>query len=388
MASRYLIYVALNFLVVFASLFSLVLYTDPTALLSIAGYKATWGCVPGMRSNLYISKPSALALHDYESVIVGTSRVLSGIKIKSLSAVTMSNNVFNAGTPGLDNKHLQLYLDILDHDKNLKNLAIGLDLGMFIRHRPVKNTGDMIEYLARQRASIPEYDVLIRSHLNRETLINTFSTLLDQRECHDPEITRRGDTTAWHDARRVIRSGYLRLAEKTKQDERSRNSIPASSSLRDDKFKSISDEVETFGSRLEHMCQAGVSVKIFTNPVHADIISMLDELLPGAATTYKRSLLNMVTGRKLAGCDIELWDFAVIHPYTITAFPDNNDPDDPSTLFWEPSHYKHALGDIILRRMWDDSTDNFGTRLTTDNLDQHLATQNRLLNEYRQRQAR
>ena len=41
--------------------------------------------------------------------------------------------------------------------------------------------------------------------------------------------------------------------------------------------------------------------------------------------------------------------------------------------FWESRNYTRALGDLVVKRMFDTSDAPFGTLLTTENIESHLA---------------
>ncbi len=72
-----------------------------------------------------------------------------------------------------------------------------------------------------------------------------------------------------------------------------------------------------------------------------------------------------------------LWDFAGYHQLTTETVPNN--PKVKMKWYWDSSHYKKELGDIVLDRMFDGNFSggldyqDFGIKLTSQNIEDHLA---------------
>ena len=75
---------------------------------------------------------------------------------------------------------------------------------------------------------------------------------------------------------------------------------------------------------------------------------------------------------------LPLWDFGYVNTITSEPIPATGDMT-PMRWTWDYSHYRKAAGDLILDRIFDyrDPTravpDDFGVRLTSANIDAHLA---------------
>ncbi len=58
------------------------------------------------------------------------------------------------------------------------------------------------------------------------------------------------------------------------------------------------------------------------------------------------------------------WDFVEYAPWTTEALPPPNDRTTPIKWFWEPVHFKRALGEVMLRRVFLGTPAEFGAKLT------------------------
>lgn len=135
------------------------------------------------------------------------------------------------------------------------------------------------------------------------------------------------------------------------------------------------------------LCESrGISVILIINPVHADMLEILDRLgYWHAFEGWKRELVALTArypdaeGRSR----IPLWDFSGYDSYSTEAMP----PDGHAMhWFWNTDHYTHALGDVIIKRILGTGRADFGVLLTPETLEPHLSDireKQRLYREYR-----
>jgi hypothetical protein len=119
--------------------------------------------------------------------------------------------------------------------------------------------------------------------------------------------------------------------------------------------------------------QNNIELTLAINPVHA-----LDlELLRAAGgwdrfEQWKRDLVKLVAEESPEGRVI-LWDFAGYWPPATEQVPPAKDCNTRMRFYFENSHYTTALGALMLDRMYGLATDDFGERISTANIDAHLA---------------
>jgi hypothetical protein len=71
---------------------------------------------------------------------------------------------------------------------------------------------------------------------------------------------------------------------------------------------------------------------------------------------------------KDGGGAVPLWDFSDYSEWTTEPVPASGDRKTPTRWYWEPTHFKKALGALMVRRMFDHDPTPFGVLLTPDNV--------------------
>lgn len=66
---------------------------------------------------------------------------------------------------------------------------------------------------------------------------------------------------------------------------------------------------------------------------------------------------------------VTAWDFVEYAPYTTEKLPPPGDRVTPIHWFWEPVHFKMALGEVMLRRVFSGAPADFGAPLTAATVD-------------------
>ncbi|MDB4542976.1 hypothetical protein N9241_01905 [bacterium] len=132
--------------------------------------------------------------------------------------------------------------------------------------------------------------------------------------------------------------------------------------------------------------KVGAKVILFIQPAHVDRWELFDRFGYWDDLEYwKRNLVALVDHLQQEGTDVELWDFAGYETHMQEKPFAQKDHASLLTWFWEPAHYKSALGDIIIGRILgaDTSTD-LGVRLTGKNLEHRLSRVRTDRKNYRQ----
>ncbi len=115
-------------------------------------------------------------------------------------------------------------------------------------------------------------------------------------------------------------------------------------------FDRWSVELEGLKKTIEYTAQYDIQLTLFINPYHYIYLeSIRDSGYWNEFEDFKRSLKQLVD--QYGGGQVELWDFSLYSPYTVSAVPKKGDKR-TSTWFWEPAHYKAELGDVMLEEMF------------------------------------
>jgi hypothetical protein len=118
-------------------------------------------------------------------------------------------------------------------------------------------------------------------------------------------------------------------------------------------------------------------------PSHADYLDLLDRA--GLWPRYqqvKAALTRLVAAQHDDG--VRLWDFSCYDAYATEPIPAPGDRRASTQWFWEPNHFKRALGEKMLATMYHGGT-AFGIRLTPQNLGARLVSETESKAVYRAR---
>ena len=117
----------------------------------------------------------------------------------------------------------------------------------------------------------------------------------------------------------------------------------------------------------------GAAIDVVILPNHADGMEVLRQTgLDADYDAWKTALVRGVAGA--APGQAAVWDFSGWSAYTTEDLPAPGDRDHPLRWFYEPVHFKPALGDAIAARIEGaGQPDGFGVRLTPVNVASQIA---------------
>jgi hypothetical protein len=130
--------------------------------------------------------------------------------------------------------------------------------------------------------------------------------------------------------------------------------------------------------------ERGIELTLIIDPVHALMLEGLHACGDGHVYTRWKTELTRIA--EAAG--VPLWDFTGYSSYTTEPLP-TAALDAPGRWFWEPSHFRKELGDLVLERLFNGprADPGFGVRLTTSNLPGRIAQTARQRQDWRPRAA-
>lgn len=134
----------------------------------------------------------------------------------------------------------------------------------------------------------------------------------------------------------------------------------------------------------------GTDLRLFTTPVLPIIRSLYRGLDLGTRYDFWLKEIVRINEEEAARAGrppLPMWDFSDVNSITNDRIPPIGDTS-PLRYFWEYSHYRKAMGDLILDRIFNYSDPSrplpadFGVRLTGANIDAHIAMSNAKLSEW------
>lgn len=130
------------------------------------------------------------------------------------------------------------------------------------------------------------------------------------------------------------------------------------------------------------LCRKGTRLRLYINPTHAMTIDALFWAGKWAALeTWQAQLAELAQRQRRLGCDVRVFDFSGFNDVTTETPPPVSGAAEMRN-YWETSHYRAHVGQMVLERMFGGGGVGFGVELTPQSLTQHQAAQRRARDRY------
>lgn len=380
----FLMYCGITILIMAALIVSFNVLVDPYLFFGSPRVERWNAGKPGMRNQSHLIKAYEVLRTHPNTVILGSSGMAIGIDARSPLWPTTTRPVYNLALGGASLFMVRRYLQHILSAQHLRAAILGVDFR---------------EFLGPSDSSAQDYESRLKA--NRDGSTNTGANRQRTKDLLYSTLSLQATTESINTVFNNI-SGESARIESGNMDSMDSNDFPALTS----EFGSFplmvradlsyarlyhDAELDTRGwseiQEIMTLCQINrVSLTIILEPVHADELEMA--FLSGkwpAIESWKRHLVQIVatTNKNGAGPKTELWDFFEYDKYSTEPVLDSH-----TSLHWfyTLSHYNHALGDAVLRRLLGAGDPTFGARLTPENIDDHLAQVRKQRDLYRIRQ--
>lgn len=317
-------------------------------LVSVTGFneKKPHGRTLGDR----IVKSIKLGIRDYDALILGTSRAGA---LSTTHPFFQGARVFNGALAQTNMMEIGKVYDHAVAHQDLRTLLIGLDFLTFTDRRGMSR----MSRLAFSGQS--PWWLLAKTLPSGETLELSWDTLSTNRQ---PASTNSTDRI----------SGFLEL-RRAWIDSSARRAFEnevESFLKKPDRYGCYhydTGRVDILANIARNAHAVDVRVVAFISPVHAHQLEAIRAR--GLYGTFERWKRDMIVA---LGPEATLWDFSGYNTFTTEAVPQE---DKPMRWYYESSHYREALAEIVLDTMAGILTgaSDFGVRLTRANIDAHLA---------------
>ena len=319
------------------------------------------GCAPGFR----IDEPYALGLavksRRPEVILTGTSRVRGGQEAGDPALSAAGAHAFNFGLAAASMSTIERHVGFATDEYAPAALVVGLSLGSFLPPFPGSDTAT--EPVTRLRA-------WVRNLLSSTATEKSIASVVDVRRCRDAARSPAGDgplLPKWPGE-----PGRAQAVHAVDATFAVRYATAAGEIRRDKRKTGLEDrQLAAFSTLLARECARGTRVLLFFEPSHVRLLEMIRAAgLWNDYEALKRHVTAAVAQARQAGCAADLTDFTGYDRYTSESLDRTE-----VTYFWESSHYTHALGRVITRRLVgaEEPGDDFGRRLTPEMLEAHLA---------------
>jgi hypothetical protein len=301
-------------------------------------------------------------------VLLGNSRVDVGINPNSDSMPAAMRPAYNLGQPGTGSEVSLAYLRHAMHHQAIENVIIAVDYFNFIDRNPldvpVRTTKTPQSDLARladtpgignlQRIQQRAMDA-IASTLSLSATLDSLATIVQQLKMHTADIDESGFNSG-NGFREVIRRQGQRSLFKEKNDE-----YRIRCQTRDVPTPSDSVELQSFTEILK-LCKTNhIEVFVFMHPYHCDVLDVIETTGHAKGFASWKSWIAL----ECESFDVKCYDFATRNRWTSEPTPSGDDNQGLMKWYWESGHYRSALGDLMLFRMFhaEAGDADFGIRL-------------------------
>lgn len=342
---------------------------NPYLFFQLPRIKAFNSRKPAVDTQQHLMKAYNVLRAQPNTIILGSSGMAIGLNAQSAAWPARERPVYNLGFMGEGVRTARRYLQHVSAQSHLSLVVLGLEFGDFLTLRrqyaphydsrlTVKDDGNSNPEWSRQRIE----DVLF-STWSLDTTSASVGTLADNLIGDSSNMADSGDIDPIFYRENAPKVGSYPFVVVT--------DLTYSYLYRDsDIDESEMNEVQ----QILKLCrEKKIDLLIVLEPTHADELELAT--LSGKWQTmenWKRALTNMVAEatRSASGSRAELWDFAGYNAYSTEGVSKTR-----SSLRWffSPSHFTHALGDIVVQEINGVDDGSFGVRLTSNNIEGRLA---------------
>jgi hypothetical protein len=341
---------------------------------------------PKIEKNDRMHKAFALKQIQPQAIVLGSSRAEYGFdpNHKGWKAI----KVYNAALAGSNIYETMMYFKSANRKNNLQQVVLALDFYMF--------------NIYRENVITFNEDYIVNSEFLR--IYNLFSIIFSIDTIRDSYSTIFGQyVEALHFSngqRNWLRlendhinsgKGYRKSFIHSEKEFSSKVWLPAPFMKYEFQNKN-QNTFDYYEEILRESYKSDIDLKILISPSHARLWEALYTvgLWPKFEDWKKRLLiLNNEEAKKKNKVPFKLWDFSGYSQYTTENVPNLLDLESKMKWYWEASHYKKELGDIILDEIFaidksaKDFSNGFGVVLTLENIDKHLSTVRKNQEKYR-----
>jgi len=301
-----------------------------------------------------------------KTIILGTSR--AGVGFDPNHAYFKHKPAYNLALDGANIYEILKYLEHANQHNHLQEVLLSLDIMSFNVHMP--NKPDFDEKRLTKQASLLFDKQLISSLYSISATQDSLKTLLKRFDKTLPTMTELGQTT--EDALITYKNVHRGHYNTSKYSE---------STYTNEVYHPLAIENENnstfarFAELLRYCHDNHIKLTMIIPPHHARHYLLLDSL--GYWETYeewKRKLVyyNEQIASFYHVSAFSLWDFTAFNQFTTEYVPEKDNNDYDMSWFWESSHFKKELGNVILNEVGTAQASTFGVLLTSTNIEQSL----------------
>jgi hypothetical protein len=385
----YIFSVLASFAMVAAASATVSLVVDPYGVHDLVRVEGINALKPEQQSNLRLSKAYRISDLAPQVIVLGNSRVDTGFDVE-LAAQVAGKDIYNAGLPGSSIYELYRYLQHAQSVAPLERAVLALDVLSFNTNRQ-RTAPTYLEGRLNVRADgspTPIWDSgyirdLNHIYISLSSFRKAIATIRQQDSPAASTRTPYGFNPMIEGRYFLGRMGYHEAFRR-----KNRNYIRnmRRHGLNFNPTRAWPDGSFGYFRRIVQFCRVnGIQLDLFIHPYHAHVLEIFRGTgLWNRFEGWKREVVAVLaadSARNPDGPVFPLWDFATYNSVTTEAVPRPDQTSVEMTWYWESSHYKAVVGEVVVQRIYDlpgfaPEIEDLGARLTPQKIEPHLASIN------------
>jgi hypothetical protein len=336
-----------------------------------------------------LTKPYQIERVRPGAVILGTSRAQVGLDPENRVWPEAVRPVYNFGTPGANLPTLYRELQDAGSLGSVKLAVITLDFENFLSAdtkpdlTPEEDQRMLVTADGKPNTAWPPRrarDIFFAT-LTLGALEDSVATIIDQHKKYVPDVTPEGRWTEAAFEEAVSADGYYELFRQKEANYAQRNAQIASKLA--DQPNAVAG-IDVVRHMLDYCHAHGIRPLLIIPPYHADLLEIFDKAgLWAPFEDWKRDLVRLSEQYSRSGIPVPLWDFSGYDRYSTETVPAKGDRRAVVNWFWEAGHFKRALGDLMLQRIFTGMPPDLGVELAPDTIDRQIEKTRVARDDYR-----
>ena len=312
--------------------------------------------------HLKMSKAYHPNFGEWDTLLVGNSRIEMGLDPHHSCFQKSANKVYNLGLPGADVRQQLEYALNLIYQQPIEKVFLSIDFVDFLvlnEWRGPEGEPDLSAPSGSLKFTFngsKNPDHTWAKFMDHYRALFSLDALLSSLQTLSSQSPRQSDRTSqgFNPARDYkhgvnVEGAHAFFAQKMSVME---NKYSKGWSLRYHN-DSPSQSFAMLANFLEIAKKKKIKVILFTNPFHQKFWALLrDNNLYEMHQLWLNEVKTLVSN--VDSPHTSLWDFSTDPRYINEEIPASHLKGNPLTWFWEPTHYRKALGDLMLNRMLAD----------------------------------
>ncbi len=346
------------------------LIVDPYDIFGIPRIPGISQLKPGSKNHAQVTKPYQLARRRPATVIIGPSSVHIGIDASAAEWPVSMRPVYNYAIPGAYATRVSLAtLREAIAVGGIRNAVVFLDFPNYFDTEKTVPTEQEDGRRYRLRADgTPNPDRQLRvaedmflSLATMGALTDSLRTIAGQRNLIQLDLAPDGSSNEADFIREARSNGMHDLfAQKDAfEAKRAEEVVPVMA-----QWHGPFPNLDVVAAIIDLARANHIKLTLVLAPHHADAMELYwrNGLWPRV-----EQLKGQLAGMAARG-GAELWDFIDYSAFNTDAVPRAGDRRTPTSWFWEPTHFKRQLGEVMIQRMFGNDGPDFGIALTPANV--------------------